>query len=108
MLCGVVSKNIDMGKREVILRDFPVQVSVVHTHMYLTILLRYWNDISNPLWIGGDNQESGVELFLNFILDLFLHLRAHPANLLLYQKTLFFSWQTMNHNMSILSWHIFV
>ena len=71
MMYGIFNQNINVGKREVILGACSSQVSVVHTYTDFTVLLRYQNDVSNPLWIGGDSQESGVELFPNFSLDLF-------------------------------------
>ena len=54
MLCGIVNQNIDMEKREIILRACPIQVSVIHTHAYFTVIFRNWNNIGNPLWVGGD------------------------------------------------------
>ena len=52
---GVVDQNVNVRKWEVILRDCPIQVSVIYTHPYLTVLLRYHNNVSNPLWIGSDS-----------------------------------------------------
>ena len=55
VLCGIVNQNINVGKRKVILGACYVQVYVVHTHPYLVVLLRYQNNVSNPLRIGGED-----------------------------------------------------
>ena len=39
MLCGVVDRNIDVRQWEILFGARPVQISIVHTHPYLTILL---------------------------------------------------------------------
>ena len=54
VLHGVVTQNINVGKRKVILGDCPVQILVVHTHLYLAVLFRYRDYVSNPLGIRGD------------------------------------------------------
>ena len=39
VLHGVVNQNVTVGERKVILGACPVQISVVHTHPYLVVLL---------------------------------------------------------------------
>ena len=104
----IIHQNINVGKWKVILGALPIQVSVIHTHMHLTILLRYQNDISNPLWIRGNSQEIGVELLHDFILDLFRHLGPHTTNLLFHRREIFFCGQMMNHDISIEFRHVFI
>ena len=70
MIYGVVNQDVDAGKWEIILMACPIQISVVHAHSHFAILFRHGNNIGGPLWIGGDDQESGVELFHDFSLDL--------------------------------------
>src|ERR1044072_1545120 len=55
MLSGVVNQNINMRKWKIVFRTCFVQISVIHTHSYLTILLRYGYHICNPLGIRGDS-----------------------------------------------------
>src|ERR1043165_910365 len=55
MLSGVVNQNINMRKWKIVFRTRLVQISVIHTHSYFTILLRYGNHICNPLWIRSDS-----------------------------------------------------
>src|ERR1044072_5430472 len=54
MLSGVVNQKINMRKWEIIFRTRFVQISVIHTHSYFTILLRYGNHICNPLRIRSN------------------------------------------------------
>src|ERR1051325_465511 len=51
VLSSVVNQNINMRKRKIVFRTRFVQISVIHTHSYLTILLRYGYHICNPLRI---------------------------------------------------------
>src|ERR1051325_8154070 len=53
MLSGVVNQNINMRKWEIIFRTCFVQISVIHTHSYFAILLRYGYYVSDPLGIRG-------------------------------------------------------
>src|ERR1044072_4285573 len=55
MLSGVVNQNINMRKWKIVFRACFVQISVIHTHPYLTILLRYRHHVSNPLWIRSNS-----------------------------------------------------
>ena len=55
MLCGVFNQNIDVRKWEIIFGARPVQISIVHRHSYLTILLRHRNHVGNPLWVRSDS-----------------------------------------------------
>src|ERR1044072_9649738 len=54
MLSGVVNQNINMREWEIIFRTRFVQISIIHTHSYLTILLRYGHHICNPLRVRSN------------------------------------------------------
>src|ERR1051325_1645028 len=54
VLGGVVNQNINRRKRKIVFRTRFVQISVIHTHSYLAILLRYGYHICNPLWIRSN------------------------------------------------------
>ena len=45
----VIYQDINVGEKEVILKACLIQVSKIHTHPYLSILLRYGHDIVYPL-----------------------------------------------------------
>src|ERR1043165_1298093 len=54
MLSGVVDQNINVRKWEIVFRTCFVQISVIHTHSYLAIFLRYGYYICNPLRIRSN------------------------------------------------------
>src|ERR1044072_4359628 len=54
ILSGVVNQNINMRKWKIVFRTRFVQISVIHTHSYFTILLRYGNYVCNPLRVRSD------------------------------------------------------
>src|ERR1051325_10769163 len=54
VLSGVVNYNINMRKWKIVFRTRSVQISVIHTHTYFAILLRYRNHVCNPLWIRSN------------------------------------------------------
>src|ERR1051325_6429751 len=47
MLSGVVDQNINMRKWKIVFRNRSIQISVIHTHSYFSILLRYRYHIRN-------------------------------------------------------------
>src|ERR1043165_1134985 len=55
MLSGVVNQDINMRKWKIVFRTRFVQISVIHTHSYLAILLGHRHHISHPLWIGSSS-----------------------------------------------------
>src|ERR1044072_2538924 len=55
VLSGVVNQNINMRKWEIIFRTRLVQISVIHTHSYLAILLGHGYHICNPLGISSNS-----------------------------------------------------
>src|ERR1051325_10953258 len=59
VLSGVVNQNINMREWKIIFRTRFVQISVIHTHSYLTILLRYRHYICNPLRIRSNGEKTG-------------------------------------------------
>src|ERR1044072_7858208 len=54
MLSGVVNQNINMRKWKIVFWTCFVQISVIHTHPYFAILLRYRHHICNPLRIRSN------------------------------------------------------
>src|ERR1051325_5719140 len=55
MLNGIVNQNINMREWEIVFRTRFVQISVIHTHSYFTILLSYGDYVCNPLWIRSNS-----------------------------------------------------
>src|ERR1044072_3574608 len=62
MLSGVLNQNINMRKWKIVFQTRLVQISVIHTHPYFTILLRYGYHVCNPLWIRSNGKETCIEL----------------------------------------------
>src|ERR1051325_11298762 len=54
MLSGVVNQNINVRKWKIVFRACLIQISVIHTHSYFAILLRYGYHICNPLRIRSN------------------------------------------------------
>src|ERR1051325_6168820 len=101
MLSGVVNQNINMRKWKIIFRTRFVQISVIHTHSYLTILLRYGYHVCNPLRIRSNGYKTGVELLHNFGFDFLRHLRTHATNLLFHWEKTLFRRQLVYHNINV-------
>src|ERR1043165_3242866 len=51
VLSSVINQNINVRKWKIVFRTRFVQISIVHTHSYLAILLRYGYSITTPLRI---------------------------------------------------------
>src|ERR1051325_3547865 len=64
MLSGVVNQNINMRKWEIVFRTRFVQISVINTHSYLAILLRYGYHICNPLRIEVTARKPALNYFM--------------------------------------------
>src|ERR1051325_3759201 len=54
MLSGVVNQNINVREWKIVFRARFVQISVIHTHPYFAILLRYGYYVCNPLRIRSN------------------------------------------------------
>src|ERR1044072_3387867 len=54
VLSSVVNQDINMRKWKIVFRTRSVQISVIHTHSYFAILLRYGYYVCNPLWIRSN------------------------------------------------------
>src|ERR1051325_2647352 len=55
MLGSVFDQNINMRKWKIVFRTRFVQISIIHTHSYFSILLRYGYHVCNPLWIRSNS-----------------------------------------------------
>ena len=108
MLSRIINQDINVGEWKIILRDPPIQISVIHTHSYFAIFFRYGDNVGNPLRVGSDNQESNIELLHDLLFDLFLHIGSHATDLLFYWWKIFSCRQMMYHDVCIKSWHIFI
>lgn len=54
-LSGVVYQYVDMWQREVVFRTGSIQIFIVYTHYDFSIFLWDWHNVSDPLWILGND-----------------------------------------------------
>src|SRR3954464_3003961 len=101
---SIIHQHINMGKRKIIFRTRPIQISVINTHRDLSVLLRYRNNIRNPRRVIHNLQKASIKLFLNLFLNLLGHIWASPSKLLLDRRTIFLERQTVYHNIRIKTW----
>ena len=67
-----IYEDIDVWQRqrEIVFGTGSIQVLIIHTHSYLSILLRDRHNVGHPLRVSSYHQETSVELLFHLLLDL--------------------------------------
>ena len=108
MACGEVHQLIDLLQGKVVLRTGFVQIPEIHTYPHPAILLRHRNNVVQPSWVFGYQQEPWVNLLGDLFFNLKSQVRVDLSEFLFNGSGLWVKRDPVLYNLRIDYRHVFI